>query len=111
MLMLTCVRLLELHQISHTPSMVAKRGLTNQANVHTPKSFKTARQNTNWSSNFGCSWTSFHSNQKIKIKNVDAQVWGDTRGPENGEYFGLWFKDTPVVQMQQFGTLNKSAAW
>ena len=29
-------RLLEPDQISHTQSMVAKRGLTNRANVHTP---------------------------------------------------------------------------
>ena len=28
-------RLLEPDQISHTPSMVAQRGLTNRANVHT----------------------------------------------------------------------------
>ena len=30
------MRLLEPDQISHTQSMVAKRGLTNRANVHTP---------------------------------------------------------------------------
>ena len=29
-------QLLEPDQISHTQSVVAKRGLTNQANVHTP---------------------------------------------------------------------------
>ena len=28
--------LLEPDQMSHVPSMVAKRGLTNQANIHTP---------------------------------------------------------------------------
>ena len=39
------MRLLEPDQISHTQSMVAKRGLINPTNVHTPsfvnKSFKT----------------------------------------------------------------------
>ena len=42
-------RLLEPDQISHTQSMVAKRGLTNRANVR--KSFKAQHGN----------WTSFHS--------------------------------------------------
>ena len=39
------MRLLESDQISHTQSMVAKRGLTNRANVHTSvkKFFKTQR--------------------------------------------------------------------
>ena len=39
-----CMRFLEPDQISHIQSMVAKRGLTNQANVHTPmmnKCYKT----------------------------------------------------------------------
>ena len=34
--MYMCTQLLEPDQISHTQSMVAKRGLTNRANVHTP---------------------------------------------------------------------------
>ena len=42
------------------------------------KSFKNiSQQNSNWSSNFGCDWTLFHSKNKIKPKNADARVWGD----------------------------------
>ena len=49
--------------ISHTQSMVAKRGFTNQANVHTPiQQF--------WRQ----FWTSFHSKEKTKINNADARV-------------------------------------
>ena len=64
--------------------MVAKRGRTDRANVHTPyvtKLFKTVWQNSNRSSNFGCNWTSFHSN-KNNNKNADARVWGNPRGDQ-----------------------------
>ena len=78
-------------QISHTQSMVAKRGLTNRANVHTPmwkSHLNTARQNSNRSSNYGCNWTSSHSNKKIEEK----KCWhvGPRRHawrPETGDFF------------------------
>ena len=50
--------------ISHIPRMVAKRGLTNQANVHIPL-WKSRL--TYLSSNFGCNWTSFRSQKNKKI--------------------------------------------
>ena len=53
--------LLEPDNISHTQSMVAKRGRTNRANVHNTPMWKsrlnTAWQNSNRSSNFDCNWT------------------------------------------------------
>ena len=57
--------LLEPDQISHTQSMVTeerphKSG--KRSYMWTKKiAFKTVRQNSNRSSNFGCNWTSFHS--------------------------------------------------
>ena len=54
-------QLLEPDQISHTQSMVAKRGLTNRANVHTQmwkNRLKQHGRNSNRSSIFGCNWTS-----------------------------------------------------
>ena len=64
---------------THTQSTMAKRGLTNRANVHTPmwKSW----QNSNRSNNFGCNWTSFHnySNKIIKLKKADGRGSGATR--------------------------------
>ena len=69
----TCIQLLEPGQIS----MVAKRGHTNRANVHTPllkkKLFKnTARQNC------GCNWIN---------KNADAQVLDDVWWDQKLETF------------------------
>ena len=46
-------------------SMVAKGGLTNQANVHTPMWKSHLKHNR--SSNFGCNWTSFHSKKNKKL--------------------------------------------
>ena len=56
-------------QISHLQSMVAKRGLTNRANVRITSRLK---HSTAESSNFGCNWTSFHSpaSPPPKKKNV-----------------------------------------
>ena len=62
------MRLLEPDQISHTQSLVAKRGLTNQANVHTPvckSCLKTQHgRNPIDPAILGCSWTSFHTQIK-----------------------------------------------
>ena len=42
---------------------------------------KTAWQNSNRSGNFGCNWTSFHSNKKRKLKMLMR------RRPETGDFF------------------------
>ena len=96
-------RLLEPDQISHTQSMVAKRGHTNQANVHTPTCV--------WKRRLKHSTAEFQSIQqflllqkkkKKKTKNADAQVWGDARGDQKLETFlgGLprssWSPSRPV---------------
>ena len=66
------MRLLEPDQISHTQSMVAERGLTNWANVHTPM----------WKSHLK------HSTAETKWnKNADNQVWHDVRGDQKLETF------------------------
>ena len=72
-------------QISHVQSMVAKRGLTNQANVHTPTCM--------WTSCLKHSTAEFESIQQLwlqkkqKIKNADAQVWGNMRGDQKPDTF------------------------
>ena len=81
-------------QISHIQSMVAKRGLTNWPNVHTPV------KKSNQSSNFACNWTSFHSTIFF-FTNADARVRGGTRGDQKPEtsFFGLRvkYKPNPLV--------------
>ena len=71
--------------------MVAKRGLTNQANVHTPmwkKSLK-AQQGKNpidpaILAEIG---HRFIAKKNKKNKNADARVWGDARGDQKRETF------------------------
>ena len=90
-------------------NMVAKRGLTNRANVHTPmwkKSIKnTERQNSNRSSNFGCNWISFHQRKKKKTKNAGLRrrnwilfffslFWGEGALIQN--YWLLWWYNVHV---------------
>ena len=91
--------------ISHTQIMVAKRGLTNRADVYVKMSLKnTARQNSNRSSNFGCNWTLFHSKKnKKKISNADAQLWGDT--PRNQRLF-VWPYHTIIFVSHMFGSFS-----
>ena len=71
-------QLLELDQISHTQSMVAKRGRTNRANVHYPYMKK-----------FQQFWLQLDiilkknkkkKKKKTKTKNSDSRVWGTVCG-------------------------------
>ena len=64
--------------------IVAKRGHTNQANVHTPSRLE--RQNSNWSSKFGCNWTSFHSPPKKGGKKKEENLGVET-GDQKPETF------------------------
>ncbi len=85
-----CMWLLEPDQISYTQSMVAKRDLTNRANVHTIRKTQRSRIPIN-PANFGCNWTSFHS-QKNETKNADTQGWGDSRGDQKQVTFFFCLK-------------------
>ena len=83
-------QLLEPDRISHTQSMVAKRGRAAQVGqTFIPQCEKvienTERQNSNRSSDLGCNWTLSHS------KNAGVWVWDDAT-PETRNrdfYFGL----------------------
>ena len=74
-------RLLEPDQISHTQSMTAKRGRTNQENVHTP------RQNSNQIPAILAAIGHCFIANKEKTKNADKQVWSDTCGDQKLETF------------------------
>ena len=76
-------RLLEPDQISHTQSMVAKRGHTNQANVHTP-----TWKSSNQSSNFGCN---FGKKSKLKMPTGRAE----TTRAETRNWILLFWPHTP----------------
>ena len=76
-------------------SMVAKRGLTNQAYVHTPyvkTSFKTQHGripiDPAISAAIGHRFIAHKKEQKIK--NAEARVWGDARGDQKPEIFCCW---------------------
>ena len=75
-------------QISHLQSMVAKRGLTNRANVYTPMwkcRLKHSTAEFQWIQQiFAAIGHRFIANKK-KIKNTDERVWGDACGDQKPE--------------------------
>ena len=80
----TNTRWLEPDQISHVQSMVAKRGLTDRANVHTPlwkKSFKTQHGRIR----IDPAILPAIGHRFIANKKGDTQVWGDTCGDKKPE--------------------------
>ena len=81
------------NQISHVQSMVAKRGLTNWANIHTPmwtKSFKAQHDRVPIDPAILAAIGHRFIAQKKIIKYSDALVWGDVRGDQKpGTFLGM----------------------
>ena len=82
-------RVLEPDKISHTQSMVAERGRTNRANVHThvKSRLKDSMAEFQYIQQFWLQLTSFHNKTNLfLIKTTDMRVWGDQK-PESFFFF------------------------